>query len=39
MCFITSCERLIPLLRRHIARAETLAYAVGPVVYGQLPIV
>lgn len=37
--FITSCERLIPLLRRHIARAETLAYAVGPVVYGQLPIV
>ena len=37
--FITTCERLIPLLRRHIGRAETLAYAVGPVVCGHPLIV
>ncbi|MBL8529813.1 MAG: hemerythrin domain-containing protein [Burkholderiales bacterium] len=37
--FITSCERLILLLRRHMARAERLAYAVGPVVDGQPLIV
>lgn len=33
--FITSCERLIPLLRRHIARAEALAYSLGPLVCGH----
>ncbi len=33
--FICSCERLIPMLRRHIARAEVLLYSVGPVVCGH----
>jgi hypothetical protein len=33
--FIASCERLIPLLRRHIARAEALLCSVGPVVCGH----
>lgn len=33
--FITSCERLIPLLKRHIARAEALLYSLGPVVCGH----
>jgi len=33
--FITSCERLIPLLRRHIACAETLLFSIGPVVCGH----
>ena len=33
--FISSCERLISLLRRHIARAEALLYSVGPVVCGH----
>jgi hypothetical protein len=37
--FITSCERLIRLLRRHFARGEALLYSVGPVVCGQPLIV
>lgn len=37
--FIASCERLIPMLRRHIARAEVLLYSVGPVVCGHPLIV
>lgn len=37
--FITTCERLIPLLRRHIGRAETVLYSHGPVVCGHPLIV
>jgi hypothetical protein len=37
--FITTCERLIPLLRRHIGRAETVLYSLGPVVCGHPLIV